>query len=91
MLVFLRADGRPFNRSRLYHVVRDAGERAGIQWPAGLHTLRHTYATILFRRGVPKEQIRTALGHDSWEFTQRVYVHDDTIPSTGTLGIVGGP
>ena len=28
----------------------------------------------------PEEQIRTALGHDSWEFTHRVYVHDDTIP-----------
>ena len=65
-------------------------ERAS-HWPAGLHTLRHTYATILFRRGVPKEQIRTALGHDSWEFTHRVYIHDDTIPSRGALELVDEP
>ena len=55
-----------------------------------MNTDRHTYATILFRRGIPKEQIRTALGHDSWEFTHRVYIHDDTIPSMGALDISDG-
>jgi integrase len=86
--VFVRSNGRPFDRSRLYHVVREAGERAGIEWAVGLHTLRHTFATLLFRHGVPKEQIRTALGHRSWEFTARVYLHDNTIPSVGALGFV---
>jgi hypothetical protein len=36
-------------------------------------------------RGVPKEQIRNALGHHSWEFTESVYVHDDSIPAVGVL------
>ncbi len=40
-------------------------------------------------RGVPKEQIRNALGHHSWEFTESVYVHDDSIPSAGVLAGLG--
>ena len=75
----------------MYHAVRRAGERAGVGWPVGLHALRHSYATIMHLRGVPKEQIRNALGHHSWEFTESVYVHDDSIPAAGVLaGLAGG-
>ena len=35
----------------------------------GLHTFRHSCASIMFRRGVPKEAIRRLLGHHSWDFT----------------------
>jgi integrase len=84
-LLFARLDGSPLSRTRLYRVVRQAGERAGIEWPVGLHALRHSYATIMHRRGVPKERIRNALGHHSWEFTESVYVHDDSIPESGVL------
>jgi integrase len=41
------------NRHKLYYVVRDAGERAGVPFPVGLHTFRHSAASIMFRRGVP--------------------------------------
>ena len=70
------------DRSRLYSVVRSAGERAGIEWPVGLHTFRHSCASIMFRRGVPKEAIRRLLGHHSWDFTAGTYVHldDDDLP-----------
>jgi hypothetical protein len=48
-------------------------------------------AKTQFKRGVPKEQIRNALGHHSWEFTESVYVHDDSIPAAGVLaGLVEG-
>ena len=36
-------------------------------------------------RGVPKEQIRNALGHHSWDFTESVYVHDESVPDAGVL------
>lgn len=88
-LLFARLDGSPLSRSSLYHAVQRAGERAGIGWPLGLHALRHSYATIMHLRGVPKEQIRNALGHHSWEFTESVYVHDDSIPSAGVLAGLG--
>ncbi len=88
-MLFARLDGSPLSRSSLYHAVRRAGEKAGVSWPVGLHALRHSYATILHQRGVPKEQIRNALGHHSWEFTESVYVHDDSIPSAGVLAGLG--
>lgn len=86
--VFATADGRPLDPSRLYHVVRAAGERAGIEWPVGLHTFRHSCASIMFRRGVPKEAIRRLLGHHSWEFTAGTYVHldDDDLPDGAIVG-----
>ncbi len=88
-LLFMRLDGTHLNRSNLYRVVQQAGKRAGVAWPVGLHALRHSYATIMHLRGVPKERIRNALGHHSWEFTESVYVHDDSIPESGVLAGLG--
>lgn len=87
-LVFPTADGRPLDRSKLYHVVKAAGEGAGIEWPVGLHTFRHSCASIMFRRGVPKEAIRRLLGHHSWDFTAGTYVHldDDDLPDGAVVG-----
>jgi integrase len=87
-LVFADADGGPLDRSRLYHVVKAAGDRAGIEWPVGLHTFRHSCASIMFRRGVPKEAIRRLLGHHSWEFTAGTYVHldDADLPDGSIVG-----
>jgi integrase len=87
-LVFATSTGSPLDRSKLYHVVRAAGERAGIPFPVGLHTFRHSAASIMFRRGVPKEAIRRLLGHHSWEFTAGTYLHldDDDLPDGAVVG-----
>ncbi len=55
--------------------------------PVGLHALRHSCGTIMFRRGMSKEQIRKLLGHQSWEFTAGTYVHlnDDDLPDGNVL------
>jgi integrase len=87
-VVFADVDGGPLSRTHLYRVVRAAGERAGIEWPVGLHTFRHSCASIMFRRGVPKEAIRRLLGHHSWDFTAGTYVHldDDDLPDGAVVG-----
>jgi integrase len=86
-VVFTAEGGKPFGRSHLYRVVNLAGERAGIVWPVGLHTFRHSCASIMFRRGVPKEAIRRLLGHHSWDFTAGTYVHlDDDLPDGEIVG-----
>jgi integrase len=76
------------DRSKLYAAVRAAGKRAGIEWPVGLHTFRHSCASIMFRRGVPKEAIRRLLGHHSWDFTAGTYLHldDDDLPDGAIVG-----
>jgi len=87
-LVFSTSTGAPLDRSKLYATVRAAGERAGVEWPVGLHTFRHTCASIMFRRGVPKEAIRRLLGHHSWDFTAGTYLHleDDDLPDGSVVG-----
>lgn len=39
------------------------------------HTLRHTYATRLFERGVDVKVVSELLGHSSTEVTYRIYIH----------------
>ena len=91
-LLFPAPNGGPIDRSRLYRVVRSAGRRAGIEWPVGLHTLRHTAASIMWRRGINREQIRCVLGHQSWDFTASTYIHlgDADIPDGSVLGDLVG-
>ncbi len=41
----------------------------------GIHSLRHTYATRLFEKGVDIKIISELLGHSSTEITYRIYIH----------------
>lgn len=40
-----------------------------------LHDLRHTYASILLKAGVPVKVVSERLGHSSPAFTMTVYQH----------------
>jgi integrase len=74
-LIFPAGDGVGFlDRGQVFRVVKAAGKRAGLPW-VGLHTLRHSAATILFRRGWNAVQVQKFLGHHSPAFTLAVYVH----------------
>jgi integrase len=73
-LIFTRPDGQPHSRTQLFRVIHTAGKQAGLPW-VGLHTLRHTAATILFRRGWNAVQVQKLLGHHSPAFTLNTYVH----------------
>src|SRR6478609_7782623 len=63
-----------------------SNRRAGVPW-AGFHTLRHTCATILFRRGLNAKQVQSWMGHHSPAFTLSVYVHllADDLPDVSIL------
>lgn len=50
-------------------------QRAGIENPQGAHTLRHTCASLLIRKGVDIKIISEMLGHSSVSFTYNTYVH----------------
>lgn len=49
--------------------------KAGIDNPQGLHTLRHTFASLMIRKGVDIKIISEMLGHASVSFTYNTYVH----------------
>lgn len=42
---------------------------------SSVHTLRHTCATSLFRRGLNPKQVSAWLGHHSAAFTLDTYIH----------------
>jgi Phage integrase family len=92
-LVFPSATGTVLEHSNLMRrVLKPAARRAGVPW-VGFHTLRHTCATVLFRRGLNAKQVQVWLGHHSPAFTLTVYVHllSDDLPEADVLdGLDGG-
>jgi integrase len=79
--VFADAEGAVLDRSVVFRAVRAGAKRAGVPW-AGLHTLRHTCASILFRHGLNPKQVQAWLGHHAASFTLDTYIHllDDDLP-----------
>lgn len=56
--------------------VYDAATKvAGIKGKSGIHTLRHTCASLLIRKGVDVKVVSEILGHSSVTFTYNTYVH----------------
>lgn len=75
--VFLNARGRPWNRGTLGQHLRRLKKRLGVHTKATLHGIRHQFATVAVRRGVPLKHVAMQLGHSSTAITERYYVHID--------------
>jgi len=74
--LFLGEHGRRLTTARLWQIVQEMAQLAGIEkriWP---HLLRHSFATHLLGRGADLRAIQEMLGHASLGTTQ-VYTHVD--------------
>jgi integrase len=76
-LVFPNRAGKPMDHNNLYH-----REFKALLKKAGLHdrgytfhTLRHTFATALFKRGEHPKKVQALLGHSSIVQTMDTYSH----------------
>jgi len=65
---------RPITASSVQKAFRVAVRVSGIQKPATVHTLRHSYATHLLEAGVNLRTIQAYLGHSSLNSTY-IYTH----------------
>ena len=75
-LVFTSSTGGPLRYSSLRRRHWDpAVERAGLQGPLPVHSLRHTYASLAAKAGASVKMIQTQLGHRDPALTLRVYQH----------------
>ena len=68
---------RPYNQLQthaLENIIKKVGERAGIHvYP---HKLRHTFATIGLRNGIPLDKLQTLMGHANPQ-TTLIYADQD--------------
>ena len=67
--------------------------KAGIDKPGGIHTLRHCYATGLLEAGVELHVIQRRLGHSSIRSTMRYLhlAHDKTSSTPSPLDLLEFP
>ena len=69
-----RQEGKPIHSSSVGRVLKRSIAKSGIIKPAGMHTLRHSFATHLLQDGADLHYIQRLLGHRS-PATTMIYLH----------------
>jgi len=75
--VFCKPDGYPYNPQTLNVKFNIVLRKINLPQKFTLHTLRHTFATINLRNGVPAKVVQEMLGHSTITTTLDLYTHVD--------------
>ena len=82
--MLFRSFTRPVNfRKRYYRVLQAAGIET-----KGLHSLRHTFATMLFDAGVDVKTAAYLMGHSDIRVTMDIYTHLSQERRTASEGML---
>lgn len=74
--IFATANGQINNRRNLQSNISSIIKKAEIKVTRfSIHSLRHTFASMLFRRGVDVKAVSELLGHSNVTFTYNRYIH----------------
>ena len=80
--VFVSAKGGHLSRSMVFHIVKNAAHRAGLEGNVSPHWLRHSHASHSLDRGAPIHLLQKTLGHSSVAITE-MYLHARPTDSSG--------
>lgn len=80
--VFVSGKGGHLCRSMVFHIVKKATNRAGIEANVSPHWLRHSHASHSIDRGAPIHLLQKTLGHSSMTITE-MYLHARPTDSSG--------
>ncbi|GAB3364116.1 site-specific integrase [Modestobacter lapidis] len=86
--VFTTETGEPYDPRNALRALKVAATRAGLPH-AGLHTLRHSAASVMLTQGVPLKVVSEVLGHSSIAITGDVYGHVAPDVSRGAMDVLG--
>ena len=74
--VFLNQVGTPYVAERLYDKIVSVRKKYLLEHMT-VYGLRHTFATIMSKRGMDKEVLKELMGHSDYDTTNSYYVHID--------------
>lgn len=74
VFVFTNSFGKPLSRQYLSRMISETALRAGIKKRVSTHTLRHSFATNMLRKGARIEDVQPLMGHSNIS-TTRLYMH----------------
>ena len=74
--LFLNRRGKGLSRQMIFMILKDLAVKINLNKKISPHTLRHSFATHLLKRGADLRAIQQMLGHESITTTE-VYVHLD--------------
>lgn len=84
-----RKDALPYIAENALSKVLGAAARRGGARPCTFHALRHYYATVCARAGVPPKELQRRMGHANFGITMNLYADfyedDSTDPAEGLL------
>jgi len=73
-ILFLSKNARPLTRMKIYLLVRELAQAAGVRKEISPHSLRHAFATHLVEAGADLRAVQEMLGHESITTTE-IYTH----------------
>jgi integrase len=87
--VFTTELGEPCDPRNALRALKVAAHKAGLPTTVGLHTLRHSAASVMLTNGVPLKVVSDILGHSSIAITGDIYGHVSPEIASSALATLG--
>jgi len=68
--LFAKSNRKPYSKRNLQYIITTTLSKCGFDKDLHTHSLRHTYATLMLRKGLHKDKVQVILGHSSIKTTE---------------------